>query len=124
MNHDFIFFDGECSFCCAILNKIALIDKENRFLFSPLKSSFAEAMIPDLLQKNTLVLLERHRGPQLRGKAAMRIFWLIGGKWKLLGVFHFLPSLILDPFYRLTAQCRYLFFKKSTLNVPRARFKD
>jgi predicted DCC family thiol-disulfide oxidoreductase YuxK len=49
----------------------------------------------------------------IEGKGALRILWLLGGKYAWLGCLSFLPSFLFDPFYRLIARNRYRLFTKS-----------
>ena len=63
-----------------------------------------------LRQMNTLVVIENIGTAEqkiwIRGKGALRIFWLIGGWWRLLGVLSYLPFGT-DIIYRLIARHRH-----------------
>ena len=116
-----IFFDGECAFCNQRVHHLLEWDHSEKFLFAPLEGSTAKKELHRSLEKlqkeNTLVLLENYASDQqrmwIRGRGVLRIFWLLGGKWKLLGWLSFLPCGA-DLIYRLIAHHRHLLAGKKT----------
>lgn len=113
MNYKIIFYDGDCPLCNRAVRFILREDRQKQFHFAPLNGQTAEKELKDLRLKHpsldTLVLLEKGK-KWIEGKAALRILWLIGGKWALIGWLSFLPSPLFDFFYRIIARNRYKLF--------------
>jgi len=83
-------------------------DKKKQFLFAPLSGKTADKELHAHFDKSTMVLVEAPQGRQwVRGKAAFRILWLLGGKWKWIGWLYVMP--FIDLLYRLIAFYRFLF---------------
>ena len=109
-----ILFDGNCPVCNRAVGHILRIDREKLFVFSPLEGQSAKRLLGDrydrYLKIDSLVLIENYeKSPIIRvySKAALRIYWLLGGKYSLIGFLCFLPSFIGDFLYRLIASHRY-----------------
>lgn len=126
-----IFFDSECNLCRKSVATLIKIDTEKKLVFAPFKGKAAEDKLSGKLSylkhENSLVLIERPSGHiWLRGRAVFRIFWLLGGKWKLLGWFFMMPCV--DFFYRQVAHHRRRFSNKndfaSMMEKERDRFLD
>ncbi|MBS0621541.1 MAG: DUF393 domain-containing protein [Verrucomicrobia bacterium] len=96
MRRHVIYFDGECSLCNRTVCFLQRQDKKHLFRYEPLGE-----------QGETLIFLEEGKKPLRYGKGALRIFWHLGGLWRLLGIFSFLPAFIVDPIYRLIARNRH-----------------
>lgn len=100
-----IFYDANCRFCEASVNFIFVRDKKRCFYFAPLEGTTAKKYPEAAAYKNTLILLEDMSSSSptilVRAKAAFRIFWLLGGCYKVLGALSFLPHFLINPFYRL-----------------------
>ncbi|KAF3362965.1 hypothetical protein PHSC3_000499 [Chlamydiales bacterium STE3] len=110
-----VFYDGECGFCDQTVQFLLKRDTDKRFLFAPLKGETANHYLKQIPSgTDSLVLIENYQTPQeklfLYGKAALRILWLLGGRWTLLGMLSFLPSFFYDWAYRLVARYRYRFY--------------
>jgi predicted DCC family thiol-disulfide oxidoreductase YuxK len=111
-----IVFDDTCPLCWRSVNRILAWDKKRCFRFVPLRDEMAKAVLKDrfkaLKSSNTLVLIEnflsKHPRTWIRGRAVMRILWLLGGWWKLLGWIAFIPVGI-DPVYSFVAKRRHRF---------------
>ena len=105
-----IFFDGNCGLCNQSVRFVVAHDPRALFDFAPLEGkTAAQQLDPKWLKENTLVLLEHFGKPTqrlwVRGRGALRILWLLGGKWRLLGWMCFLPCGV-DLVYRLIARHR------------------
>ncbi len=95
-----IFFDDQCSFCWRSVNRVRGWDKKKIFRYVPLRE--AKLKVP----KNTLVLQESPSGRiWTKGRAVMRILWLLGGAKKLIGWLCFVP--LIDPIYSFIAKRRH-----------------
>ncbi|MBS0605213.1 MAG: DUF393 domain-containing protein [Verrucomicrobia bacterium] len=111
-----VLFDDSCPLCWRSVNKILAWDKKGVFHFAPIRDETAKLVLKnrykELKDANTLILVEDYstRKPRtwIRGRAVMRIFWLLGGWKKLIGWAAFIPYGI-DPFYSLVAKRRHRF---------------
>jgi len=109
-----IFFDDTCPLCWRSVNRVLAWDRKKRFRFVPLRDELCKALLKErwkeLKSANTLVLVENFLAKQpaiwIRARAVLRIFWLLGGKWKLLGWAAFIPFGI-DPIYSFIAKRRH-----------------
>jgi len=109
-----VLFDDRCSLCWRSINRIQNWDKKKLFQFSPLKDKLAKQVLQNKYDKlknaNTLVLIENVQGPTskiwIKGRAVMRILWLIGGCGKLIGWLAYMP-LGIDQIYTFIAKRRH-----------------
>lgn len=110
-----ILFDDTCSLCWRSVNRIRSWDRKKQFLFSPIKGDVAKGALKEKWEKfmnaNTLILIENDGTASARiwikGRAVMRVLWLIGG-WRklLLGWLAFVPFGI-DQVYNWIAKRRH-----------------
>jgi len=122
-----IFYDGTCGMCHHIVQFLLKHDKKNIFVFAPLQGETAHQLLnnwrtthPDA---DTIVLLENYRDQDNKhiyifAKAALRICWLLGGMWKILGVISFLPPFLYNWAYRWVARHRFQWFEKQSCLIP------
>lgn len=112
-----VFYDGQCGLCDAIVSRLIVWDKKEVLAFAPLHGKTAKIYLKDF--PDTLVLIEDYKGKNPKtyffGKGALRVFWLLGGFWSVLGLLSFLPTFIVDPPYRFIAKYRHHFFNPSSL---------
>ena len=122
-----ILFDGECAFCNLAVRHIIAIDKKKKFLFAPLKSKTAKAILKErydsILRANTMVLIENQE-VWIRAKAILRVYWIVGRSWRAVGIFSFLPGFLGDIFYRIFALNRYRFKIKAPVTLESGRLLD
>lgn len=120
-----IFFDAACPLCQRLLLFVRNADHKHIFLFAPLKGETAKRELVSLFTAHptcdSVVLLENYGKDVetccIEGKAALRILWLLGGRYALLGSLSFLPRFFLNSCYRFIARHRYTFFpKKESFN--------
>jgi predicted DCC family thiol-disulfide oxidoreductase YuxK len=89
------------------------IDQKALFYFAPLTGKTTKKIEQQTHRcfktENSLVLIENYSAINqkiyLRSKGVFRIFWILGGKWKLLGILSFLPFLF-DLVYTFIASHR------------------
>lgn len=123
MKHDYlIVFDGVCNLCNATVNFIIRRDNKKRFIFSPLQSPYAQAVLEKYqmthIANDSFVLIKRER-VYLRSSAALEIAKEFNGAWRLLLLFRVVPSGLRDAIYNLIARNRYkLFGKRETCMLP------
>ncbi|HEY2811453.1 MAG TPA: DUF393 domain-containing protein [Rhabdochlamydiaceae bacterium] len=109
-----ILFDSSCPLCWNAIRKVKDWDKKHLFLYEPLSSDMARGVIEEhkeLHNVDSLMLIENFRKGEkqriwLRGRAVLRIFWLLGGFKKCIGWMAFLPFGV-DGIYRLIARHRH-----------------
>ena len=118
MSKHLVLFDDTCSLCCNATEKIKNWDKKNLFSLIPLGSAAAHPFLKEntrLKHSDSLILVESFNSPKrriwLRGRAVMRILWLLGGWCKLIGWMAYLPFGV-DGAYRLIARHRHRFNKR------------
>jgi predicted DCC family thiol-disulfide oxidoreductase YuxK len=105
-----LFYDGECGLCDAAVQLLLKIDRKKRFHFAPLQGKTAKKVLIPPPTRDSLVLWEPQRR-SMEGSAVLRILWLLGGGWALIGWMYWLPSLPFDGLYRLIAKNRHRFFQ-------------
>jgi predicted DCC family thiol-disulfide oxidoreductase YuxK len=127
-----LFYDGSCGLCDQCVQFILKRDKNKKFLFAPLQGEAAKSALLSLSaeEKNidSMVFIEDYlSGDQkiyLQGKAVLRILWLLGGFWKILGVMHFLPACLYNWMYRLVAKNRYRFYPEIHCVIQDPSYQD
>jgi predicted DCC family thiol-disulfide oxidoreductase YuxK len=131
MHEHVIFFDGECPFCHRAVRHILDIDVNKRFVFAPLKGETADDILAgpqaEYKSANSLVLVENYQSTDrrfwIRSRAILRVYWLVGNGWGLIGIFSFMPSFIGDLWYRRFAMHRHQFKLKMPKEPgPKDRF--
>ena len=126
-----LFFDGVCGLCNQSVDFIIKRDTHRKFRFAPLQGDTAKAELPleDVENLNTLIL-KTESGLYRRSSAVVRILWLMGGFWGLLGtLFWIVPLPLRNVGYRFVSVSRYsLFGKKESCRIPtpeeRGQFLD
>jgi predicted DCC family thiol-disulfide oxidoreductase YuxK len=115
-----IFYDGECPLCNRVVQFILKADKARKFGFAPLGGKTAEAKLAHFFLKNpdldTLILLQdmgrEDEKLMIEGKGALRILWILGGKYRWIGWLSYLPGCWFGLLYRLIARRRFRLFGK------------
>ncbi|MBB63593.1 MAG: thiol-disulfide oxidoreductase DCC [Waddliaceae bacterium] len=127
MAEHLVYYDGECGMCARSVQFILKRDRKKCFLFAPLQGETAKQNLKEMRDQDpdldSMVLVENRGKPTeatfFRSKAAFRIAWYLGGRWKVFGILSFIPLAIFDPFYRLIAKNRKRFFSSAdTCKVP------
>ena len=125
-----LFFDATCSFCQHSVGSVLKWDRNRLFCFAPLGGKTADkwftrkrSSLPFL---NSLILVEDFEGDSprtwIRAQAVFRIFWLIGGFFKPLGLLCFFPGVVINPLYCLVARFRSCLSSSPTLKKDHTRF--
>lgn len=109
-----VFFDGVCGFCNHTVNFLLARDHHHRLKFAPLQGETAAKFVPDGVRKNLKSLVLCRAGKvYLRSAAVVRILWLLGGVWSLLGtLLWIIPLPLRDLGYHLFSLLRYRLFGK------------
>lgn len=115
-NQSIIIFDGVCYLCDASINFILHRDSHQVFLFSPLQSDYAQALMERHqvahLVNDTFILIKDDKC-YFQSDAALEISREFSGGWRLLRIFKIIPRPIRNVFYRLIAKHRYWLFGKA-----------
>lgn len=110
-----VIYDGVCNFCNGAVEFIIKRDPNALFLFAPMQSSFAQALIseyaPSTLGQDTFILIKFDR-VYLWSDAALEVAKELKGAWWLFGIFKLVPHRVRDWFYRAFAKRRYVLFGK------------
>ena len=133
-----VFYDGTCGLCDHVVQFLLKADRHQIFLFAPLQGVTAAELLKNLpesaKEEDSLVLVENYQTENrknkphyyIMAKAVLRICWLLGGGWFLLGWMFFLPPGLFNIIYRYVARNRKRFFKNESCLLPdpkqRARF--
>ncbi len=118
--HPIIFFDGYCGLCNGFIDFVMERDKKKVFRYATLQGKTAAR----LLQKEDIenldsVILFIDEKTYKKSKAVFRVFTELGGGWKTLSVFDFLPLGLKNFGYDLVAKYRYsLFGKREVCRLP------
>lgn len=130
MREHLVFFDGECPLCHRLVQHVIEIDVNRHLVFALLNGETAENILAgpqeDLKKANSLVLVENYQSTErqfwIRSRGILRIYWLVGNGWGLLGILSFLPSFLGDIIYRHLAFHRHQFkMKMPNTTIPRDR---
>ncbi len=108
-----VFFDGVCGLCNRFVDFLIRHDKNRVLLFTTLQGETARAKIKSeaATDLNTVILWKDGEF-YYRSSAAIRLFMLLGGAWKLMGIFLIVPPFIRNAVYGLIAKYRYRIFGK------------
>ena len=100
-----LFYDVSCPACKRIVKRMELVNNKKLFTISSLDGKNAKLIFQGnyafLRKKNSKMVILEGKRVWIKGNAMLRPYWLIGGKWKVLGLFSFLPGFILNPFIYL-----------------------
>ncbi|MAA78828.1 MAG: thiol-disulfide oxidoreductase [Deltaproteobacteria bacterium] len=128
-----IFFDGVCGLCNHSVLFVLKRDRNNRFLYSPQQSPYAQEILPKYggnpQNLNTIYVLKDAESEQptllKKSTAACYILSELGGGWRLLSYGRFLPQFLRDFAYDCVAKTRYRFFgKKEVCMLPEAGWTE
>lgn len=110
-----VFYDGNCGFCDQSVQILLRIDSREIFAFAPLQGSTAEKFLTDIPPDSFILVENFQTKPKVYfyGKGALRVLWLLGFPWSLIGFVSFLPSYLYDWIYRFIAKNRLWFFGAS-----------
>ncbi len=127
MRDHLVLFDDKCPLCRRSVARLIELDHKKVFLFSSLEGRTAKQALKGkmsyLRRKSTMILIENaHKPPCMvwvRGRAAMRLFWILGGRYRWFAWLCYVP-LFTDLFYKLIASIRH---KLKLKDVPERFFR-
>ena len=111
-----IFYDGVCNLCNGLVQFILKRDKQRRFRFVAIQSQIGA----DILKRfristeavRTIIVIDGN-SIYFKSRAIFKILNDIGGFWRFLLIFRFLPKQFSDYIYDIIAKNRYKIFGKN-----------
>ena len=105
-----LFFDGDCAFCNQWVRRLFKWDRKGRIHYAPLQGKLAaEHDLGSHLegdQASMVVMQEDGEAILIQSDAVLQVLRLLGGPWKLLLCYGWLPKSWRDGLYRMVAQRR------------------
>jgi predicted DCC family thiol-disulfide oxidoreductase YuxK len=126
--HPVILFDGVCNFCNGAINFIIRKDKKKMFRYAAIQSDTGQRLLREhglsTTYLDSFVLV--HQGKAYKKTdAALRLYPLLGGGWKLMNGLWIFPRFARDFFYDIIARNRYRWWgKKDACMVPTAEVRS
>jgi predicted DCC family thiol-disulfide oxidoreductase YuxK len=123
-----ILFDGVCNLCNGAVLFIIRHDRNARFNFASLQSTFGQEKLKQFGlssdKLNTIVLLSKGR-IFTKSSAALEIARHLDGLWPLFSLFKIVPSRVRDFAYDFIARNRYRWFgKREVCMIPTPKLKS
>jgi predicted DCC family thiol-disulfide oxidoreductase YuxK len=131
--HPIILYDGVCGLCNRLVRFVLKRDRDDRFRFATLQSSFAREILqrqglnPDLLDTFHVVFNHGESSERIlaRNQAVIAVLEQLGGVWrfwaKLFGLF---PRAVRDWQYNVIARNRYrIFGRHESCPVPDSKMR-
>ncbi len=117
-----LFFDGYCSLCDGLVDRMLHWDKKSVLKFASLQGETAQKLLPperrDKANPDTIIYL-RNGVIYDRSTAVLLSLYDIGGLWVLFSVFLLVPKFVRDLAYRFVTKIRYrVFGKRKTCRLP------
>ncbi len=123
-----IFFDGYCSLCNGLIDRLMRWDRKRELKFASLQGETAKRLLPpERLRQNDpdTVLYLRDGALHERSTAVLYVLQDLGGAWTLFTVFLLVPRFLRDLAYRFVARIRYrVFGRRDTCRLPTPEEKD
>ncbi len=103
-------------------------DTKDVFRYAALQSKIGERLITeraiDTTKVDSIILIESGVAYFTKSDAALRIGQNLGGLWKALAVFTWIPRVLRDAIYDLIARNRYRWFgRKDACMIPTAELQ-
>jgi predicted DCC family thiol-disulfide oxidoreductase YuxK len=123
-----LLFDGVCNLCNSLVNFIIKRDPAGKFKFAALQSESAKSLLIsfdlEASDLDTFVLINGDRSFS-KSTAALHVLKELGGAWKLMYVFIYIPKPLRDAVYDLVARTRYkVFGRRDKCMIPTTDIKD
>lgn len=126
--HPVLLFDGVCNLCDGFVQWLIRRDKARVFRYAPIQSEAGQSLFCQfdlpLDEISTVVLVEGNR-IYTHADVSLRIGQLLGGWWKLTGLFYIVPPAIRNTIYNWVARNRYRWFgEKDQCMMPTPELKQ
>ena len=112
-NKHIIYFDGICGLCNSFVKLLLKVDSDLKF--ATLEGKTGQKLLNKMNFSNSdfdTVIFQKNDQIYTKSTAVFEIFKTIGGFWKILLIFSFLPISITDQLYRYIALKRFKVFGK------------
>ena len=112
-NKNIIYFDGICGLCNSFVKLLLKVDSDLKF--ATLQGVSGQKLLNKMNFSNSdfdTVIFQKNDQIYTKSTAVFEIFKTIGGFWKILLIFSFLPISITDQLYRYIALKRFKVFGK------------
>jgi len=110
-----ILFDGVCNLCSGFVQFVIPRDTEGKYRFASLQSDVGRALLAEhglpTDELESIVLIEDGES-YVKSSAIIQIATGLGGVYRALSPFRFLPRSIRDRVYDFVAEHRYRWFGK------------
>ena len=115
-----VYFDGVCGLCNNFIDFLFEEDRHDVLQFTPIQGETAANNFPEgELQRFDSIGYAQDGKLHFKSTAALMILRDIGGIWRLLWVFRFIPRALRDVVYDIVAANRYKWFgKHETCRMP------
>jgi len=111
-----LFFDGDCAFCSRSVREVAKRDKHGNVSFAPLQGKLGTELgfsRHAASKGGTMILLRESDGKVFsRSDSWLELARALGGGWRFLSVFRWVPRALRDWIYQLVADNRHLLIGK------------
>ncbi|SDF43628.1 Predicted thiol-disulfide oxidoreductase YuxK, DCC family [Halorubrum xinjiangense] len=110
-----VLFDGVCNLCSGFVQFILPRDPEGKYRFASLQSDVGRALLAEhglaTEELDSIVLIEDGES-YVKSAAVIRIATGLGGRYRLLSPFRYVPKAVRDRVYDFVADNRYRWFGK------------
>lgn len=104
-----IYYDGACRLCNTATRFVLKHDAKQQFDFVSLRPDAGKTALSSESLPDSVILKLKGR-LYFQSDAVLKIFYLLGGFWRLLYVIKFIPRFLRNPVYRFIARNRYKWF--------------
>ena len=117
-----VLFDGVCNLCSGFVQFVYPRDPEGKYRFASLQSDVGQALLAEhdlpTDELESIVLIEDGES-YVKSAAIIRITAGLGGAYRLLSPFRYVPAAVRDRVYDFVADHRYKWFgKKDRCMMP------
>ncbi|WP_096395381.1 thiol-disulfide oxidoreductase DCC family protein [Halorubrum trapanicum] len=110
-----ILFDGVCNLCSGFVQFVVPRDPEGKYRFASLQSDVGRELLAEhdlpTDELESIVLIEDGES-YVKSSAVIRIATGLGGRYRLLSPFRYVPAALRDRVYDFVADNRYRWFGK------------
>jgi predicted DCC family thiol-disulfide oxidoreductase YuxK len=122
-----LLFDGVCNLCNSAVNFLLDADKSKTLKFASLQSAFGQKILSDYqLSRDNFDSVLYLKGGRIykKSEAAFLVMRELGGFWRVISVFKFLPKAFCDLLYDAIAKNRYkIFGRREACRMPTPELK-
>ena len=117
-----VLFDGVCNLCSGFVQFVYPRDPEGKYRFASLQSDVGQALLAEHAlptdELESIVLIEDGES-YVKSAAVIQIATGLGGAYRLLSPFRYVPAAVRDRVYDFVADHRYKWFgKKDRCMMP------